>query len=170
MQAEEQCNEAAEKYYQSVLRYCARMMPGDLDGAQECTQEVFLLMVKKRDTLNFDQNIRAWLMETAYRTVMHYCTNRANQQKLFMACSDIIELFPADTDAESQSSPLDSLTDEELQLAAAYYEAPRGTRIALAAQYGLTLHQLYSRINSIRQKLRDSANVPETDESGESFV
>ena len=72
MNAYKLCENAAEKYHQAIYRYCLGLLNGDVSAAEDCTQEVFLLLLEKKDSLDFDVNIRGWLYASANRIVKDY--------------------------------------------------------------------------------------------------
>ena len=61
MRDDDLCVVLAEKYYQDIYRYCYAKLNYDENAAQDCTQEVFFVLVRKRDTLNLAGNMRVWL-------------------------------------------------------------------------------------------------------------
>lgn len=45
MNQDELCVIIAEKYYQPIYRYCYAKLNYDANAAQDCTQNVFLIMI-----------------------------------------------------------------------------------------------------------------------------
>ena len=138
------CRQIAAKYYGEILRYCHAQLPGDPQGAEDCTQEVFLILTKKRLQLELTERIRAWLYKTADRTVRNY---RRRERRHRHAPLDSIPLSDDGGLAPlTEASPLDSLTEDERRLLTVYYQSGSGSKQAVAAQFGLTLSALYSEI------------------------
>ena len=61
-----------QKYYAVILRYCRVRLHGDLQGAEDCTQEVFLVLHKKLKRLTELESILPWLYRTADREIKAY--------------------------------------------------------------------------------------------------
>ena len=153
MNADKLCEKAAEKYHRAIYMYCLGLLNGDVSAAEDCTQEVFLLLLEKKDSLDFDVNIRGWLYACANRIVKEYLKRERYRQSFI---SDI-ELFDAELVDPASSidseSVFDILTPEEKKLLEAYYSADYGNRTQIAPEFGLTVSQLYKRICSIRRKI-----------------
>ncbi len=150
-----QCNAAAEQYYQPLYRYCLLQLGGNLSAADDCVQETFLRMLEKKDTLDFTGNIRSWLYSTAYRVIKEYRLQNRRETELFPGDNDI-ELVPAEEEhasAEEAARLLSTLSDEEYRLLEAYYDSGHGSKAAVAKEYGMTLAQLYKRIQTLRLRL-----------------
>ena len=155
LKADKLCEKAAEKYHHAIYMYCLGLLNGDVSAAEDCTQEVFLLLLEKKDSLDFNVNIRGWLYACANRIVKDYRKRERYRQSFI---SDV-ELF--DIELVDPASPIDSdsifdiLTPEERKLLEAYYSADYGNRTQIANEFGLTASQLYKRICSIRSKLAE---------------
>lgn len=153
MNRKERCDQLIEDYYAEMLRYCRRLLNGDLSGAEDCTHEVFLRLLKKQSTLDLYGNIRGWLYAAADRVVKEYMRERMKMQAMLQY--DLTQI-PDDTAAEETQSErmLACLSDGERQLLLAYYGAENGSRMAVAAQYGMTPAQMYRKVHRLREKLR----------------
>lgn len=53
------------EHYKTVLKYCSKHLHGDIHAAEACTQEVFLLLYQKVNSLDMTKDIRPWLYRTA---------------------------------------------------------------------------------------------------------
>jgi len=153
------CRRIAKQYYAEILRYCRSLLHNDPQGAEDCTQEVFLILIQKKSMLFMDKRISTWLYKTADRVIKNY---RRRERKYAHESfdeeqfSDSIKL--SDDGGLSgllDDSPLDLLTDDERELIKAYYDRSSGTKQQIAARFGLTLSALYSEIHRIKTKLRD---------------
>lgn len=139
------------EYYETVFRYCRVRLNGDLHAAQDCTQEVFLVLHKKLKKLVDLDSILPWLYQTADREIKNY-------QRKHPAMIDIDEL--ADLAAPQQEdSPLDILDEEERKLVDLYYGG--ADKYAIAKNLGISLDVLYKRMHRIRKKLKE--NLDNTD-------
>lgn len=155
LEKDEQCTAAAERYYQPIYRYCLLQLGGDLSAADDCVQETFLRMLEKKDSLDFTGNIRSWLYSTAYRVIKEYRQQTRREQEM---CPDDldVELVSAEQEssgAEDAARLLRSLSDEEYRLLEAYYDSNHGSKAAVAREYGMTMPQLYKRIQTLRLRL-----------------
>ncbi len=143
-----------EQYYAEILRYCQNKLPNDIHGAEDCTQDVFLLLYQKRDEIDFNQNIRGWLYATADRIISNY--QKKQSRILQMLNIDLMEIEDRSSVSEQvfTSQMFESLPEDELELLKAYYGADKGERRDVAKKCNLTLAQLYKKLHMIRDKLR----------------
>ena len=149
-----QCAQISEQYYDEILRYCRTKLPDDEHGAEDCTQEVFLLLFEKRDALDFSGSIRGWLYAAADRILQNYGRKQSRIRQ--MLGFDLTEIEDRSAEPEFTAELFASLREDELELLKAYYGAGKGERRAVARNYGMTLAQLYKCIHAIREKLRKS--------------
>lgn len=70
-----------------VLRLALRYGGGDLDWAQDVTQDVLVALCTHFDDLDTQQDLRAWL----YRVVTNQCLSRLRRKSLWMR---IVRLLP----------------------------------------------------------------------------
>ena len=143
-----------KQFYAEILRYCQNKLPNDIHGAEDCTQDVFLLLYQKRDEIDFNQNIRGWLYATADRIISNY--QKKQSRILQMLSVDLTKIEDRSSDSEQAftSQTFACLSEDELELLKAYYGANKGERQDIAKRYNLTLAQLYKKIHVIRNKLR----------------
>lgn len=155
LEKDELCTAAAEKYYQPIYRYCLLQLGGNLSAADDCVQETFLRMLEKKDSLDFSGNIRSWLYSTAYRVIKEYRQQVRRESEM---CPDdldveLVSAEPESSGAEDAARLLSALSDEEYRLLEAYYDSSHGSKAAVAREYGLTMPQLYKRIQTLRLRL-----------------
>ena len=139
------------EYYETVFRYCRVRLNGDLHAAQDCTQEVFLVLHKKLKKLVDLDSILPWLYQTADREIKNY-------QRKHPAMIDIDEIVDLAA-PQQEDSPLDILDEEERKLVDLYYGGV--DKYAIAKNLGISLDVLYKRMHRIRQKLKE--NLGNTD-------
>ena len=163
LNADKLCVEASEKYYHPILRYCLTLLSGDLPAAEDCTQDVFVLMLEKKDSLDFQHNIRGWLYAAAERICKDYRKREARRLSHISGDLNTAEDVPAPAAFSDSDSVFDVLTTEEYQLLIAYYSEDYGKRRQLAASYQMTPAQLTKKIHSIRQKLGKEAKHEQDD-------
>lgn len=143
-----------KQFYAEILRYCQNKLPNDIHGAEDCTQDVFLLLYQKRDEIDFNQNIRGWLYASADRIISNY--QKKQSRILQMLSVDLTKIEDRSSDSEQAftSQTFACLSEDELELLKAYYGANKGERQDIAKRHNLTLAQLYKKIHAIRNKLR----------------
>lgn len=147
-----ECQCIVEQYYEKLFKYCCVRLR-ETFAAEECTQEVFLTMLKKQDTLDFQNNIRGWLYATADRVILAYQREKQRQYTeipLETALKIVDHRNPLESSGDIR---FDCLTDEEYQLLSEYYSMEGSELHGLAQRMGLTYSGLYKRIQRIRQKL-----------------
>ena len=138
-----------QKYYDNILNYCNMKLNHDIKAAEDCTQEVFLILAEKIDKLNLSISIQNWLYCIAKRRIKAYIHKHP-------PTVDIEELheMPDYSSELDKDSILDELTDDEKTLLKLYYGGEDKMKIASA--YGITLSALHSRIRNIRKKLKNN--------------
>ena len=72
MEHDDLCSILVETYYDAIYRYCYATLQFDEQAAQDCTQETFYLLVKKKAVLNLHGNMKVWLYKTADRVMRNY--------------------------------------------------------------------------------------------------
>lgn len=153
MYQDDLCMMIAEQYYQAIYRYCYGKLHFHTEAAQDCTQEVFLILIQKKERLDLSGNMKTWL----YKTADHVIRNYQRKEKKYQNSIPIDEIELADDSSFPENSAgmlLSCLTEAEYNLLIAYYDAAYGTRNELAAQYGMTLPALYMEINRLRNKVK----------------
>lgn len=153
MNQDELCVIIAEKYYQPIYRYCYSKLNYDVNAAQDCTQNVFLIMIQKKNRLNLSSNMQTWLYKTADRVIRNY----RRKEKKYREQIPIDEIELADhggLPGQESETPLDCLTEAESTLLYEYYEAAYGSRNKLAQQHNMTLYKLYKEIDRIKKKIK----------------
>lgn len=155
MQQNDPFDQIIERYYQAIYRYCYVRLGYDPHAADDCTQEVFLILLKKKRGLELTDGIGSWLYETADRVIKTYLRKQSRAPaQIDPDC--VADPMNALVNDHNQPSPMFSvLTAEEYDLLFAYYDSGYGDKKQLAERYGMTLLQLYKAIHNIRDKLRN---------------
>ena len=133
-------------------------MEYDVFAAEECTQDVFALLVEKQNILNLDRNIRGWLHAAADRICKDYRKKNAKRMTQLVSDPAAYEQIPDERQFPDAESIFDVLTEEEYHLLEAYYSEEYGCRGKLAATLGMSQRQLSKRIIAIRKKLKNAQN------------
>lgn len=143
-----------EANYESIYRFCYANLQYNSEAAKDCTQEVFLVLMQKQESLDITRPILPWLYETAKRVMMQYRRKHPALESL-----DTVRDIP-DERAEAAQDLIDLqsvLSAEEYSLLYEYYNTPVHNKKALAEQYGLSLSQLYNKIWRIKNKVKEQA-------------
>ena len=154
----QQVEQLTEQYYHEILRYCKSHFPGDIYAAEECTQEVFLLLLEKKDELDLSDNLRGWLHAAAERIILNYKRKTATRLSVEGEDLEKAESIPVELPDEMQSDAFAELSAEEYSLLIRYYET--NDRTWLAAKLGISMNTLYQRIHTIKNKLKRNKNSP----------
>lgn len=151
------CSAIIEKYYKSIYAYCYTQLNYSKFSADDCTQEVFMILLNKQHRLDLeDSNIKLWLYRTADNVIRTY--KRKNSRT---ADVDIDELvIPVENDFEVRADDkaevlLERLNTDERKIIEAYYSSEYGDKSKIAEKFGLTTNQLYKIIYNIKQKLKE---------------
>lgn len=158
MKQDDLCSTVIETYYESIYKYCFITLHYDRCAAQDCTQETFFILFRKRHLLDLNGNIRVWLYKTADRVMKNYIRKEKKYQ----------EQIPLDeTEIEDRRSLpgseltelLEALSPDERSMLLAYYEAEHGEHSLLASEYGLSVRALYKKIDRIKSKLKKATST-----------
>lgn len=136
-----------ESYYKEIFNYCHNRLYGDFHAAEDCTQEIMLVLHKKVNTLDMSKDIRPWLYSVADKEIKAY-----QRKKVDMV--DIETMAEQLSENPFESSILDVLTDDERQLMDDYLSG--ADRMKLAKKKNLTLGALYKRVSRIKEKILEN--------------
>lgn len=160
MKQDEQLTELIKEYYNDIYRFCYSRLGCNVQSAEDCTQEVFLILVQKYASLTSTEGIRTWLLRTSERVVCNYL--RKEKKHSHVQLEDVALSDDGGIVSLPLETPLDRLrkylTDEELRLLTDYYSAEYGNRKALAERYGMSIMDLYHKIESIKKQILDNHN------------
>lgn len=146
-------NKVIEQYYQSIYNYCYAKLNFNHANAEDCTQEVFLILMKKYERLNLSDNVKIWLYRTADNVIKAYRRKNMVSDKTL----DIDEIDIAvnnDFEIVDDNRIFDNISDEDYKLLEAYYSSEYGDKEEVASRFNLTIHNLYKRIHKIKSKLK----------------
>ena len=146
-----QIDQLIEKHYQSVYYYCAAKLR-DADAAKDCTQEVFLALVKKQNKLTKLEDIRPWLYRAADLAILEYRRKNAKycaveEEDLERMCETVMPEF-------SEDRLRNWLTEEEYTLIWQHYIGGFSMR-ELAKQFAVSEDAVKQRISRIRRRIAD---------------
>ena len=134
------------EYYEKILNFCYAKI-GNKQLAEDCTQEVFLVLSKKMHKLKLDTNITAWLYGTAKNEIKQ-CFRKNKKDNISIddlseipqKMSENIELFN------------EIVTDEEYIILENYYLNSEDIS-KLAEDTKISVSAMYQRIHRIKQKI-----------------
>ena len=145
----EVCEAIIEKYYSDIFKFCMNDLH-DKQAAEDCTQEVFLLLFQKREKLDFTEKLRSWLYDAALRICKNY---RKKHNPNTVNIDDYAEQIP-DTDKQMFLKEIyEVLGADDAEFYLEYSEADQGQRKKIAKKMGITVKALYRRADRIREKL-----------------
>ncbi len=102
---------------------------------------------KFNENINLDDNIRAWLYETARRKIKEYLRKNPDFEDL-TTVEEKTDQFQLMNETDS---PLDILSEEERKLLESYYM--KEDKNDIATNNNTSLNALYCKIKRIRKKL-----------------
>lgn len=145
------CEKIIREYYQIIYNYCYSQLAYDHFAADDCTQDVFLIFIRKHKRLDLGGNIKLWLYRTADYVIKSYVRKSKKCET-----ADIFEYDAAvenGFEIKCETTSLDALSQEEYRFIQEYYGTDSSGRAELAVRYGITVGALYKRIHSIKKKL-----------------
>ena len=158
MKQDELCTAVIETYYESIYKYCFVTLHYDKCAAQDCTQETFFLLYRKRQLLDLHGNIRVWLYKTADRVMKNYIRKERKYQEQIPL--DAVEIADsAQPFFAEENELLSALSPDERSFLLDYYEAGYGGHSLLASGYGMTIRAMYKKIERIKNKLKKATST-----------
>jgi RNA polymerase sigma factor (sigma-70 family) len=173
-------NGIVNRYYEKILKFCVYALGGSQSAAEDCVQDIFLILYENMGRLKDYDKIGGWLYKTAGNVSKQYAASLRKERKRFAAS------FPASTtgdgDKEAPFGSLDSIaaagrvkTEEEQiaeEKAVSRAAAEIGKRLTpkdeqilslafrekhplkeVAARLGISLSAAKSRASRLRQKI-----------------
>lgn len=75
-------NDIVTKYRDELLKYCANKVLNDHFAAEEITNDVFVIMYQKWNTIRFT-GTKTWLIKTANYRILNYFRNKNYEDSLY---------------------------------------------------------------------------------------
>ncbi len=147
----ETCEMVINRFYNDVYNFCLSRLKNTY-AAEDCTQEVFLTLFRKRGRLDFSEKFRSWLYSTADRICKNYIKKNGN---ITADIDDYADVIPDNsTDGTPFSKEIYEILDkEDADLLLEYIESDFGQRKQIAERLGITTKALYGRMDRLRQKV-----------------
>jgi RNA polymerase sigma factor (sigma-70 family) len=73
------------RYYEKILKFCCYALGGNMGSAEDCTQDIFLILYENMDRLKDYDKIGGWLYKTAGHLSKQYAASLRKERKLFAA-------------------------------------------------------------------------------------
>jgi RNA polymerase sigma-70 factor (ECF subfamily) len=164
------------RYYEKILKFCVYTLSGNRSAAEDCTQDIFLILYENMGRLKDYDKIGGWLYKTAGNISKQYAASLRKERKRFTASVsetgggetsfDSIDQIAAEKSIKSEKEQI----AEEKALARAAAEigkrlGPRDEQILrlafrekhplkeVAARLGISLSAAKSRASRLRQKI-----------------
>lgn len=151
----ETCGLLFQKYHKYVYKFCLKQLKNAY-SAEDCTQEVFMIMLRKKNGIKLSKNLSSWLCETSKFVCKEYV--RDNPTKF----DDVDEYAETISDTSvSVEKPLydeiyEFLDKEEADLFLEYINADSDERRKMAGRIGITSNALCKRIKKIKYKIQEN--------------
>lgn len=150
----ETCEILFRKYHNYVYNYCLKYLK-NFNAAEDCTQEVFMIMLKKKNKIVLSENLLSWLYETSKRVCKKYLSKNLNN---FVDVDDYAETI-SDKNASVEKTLSDEIYElldkEDSDLLFEYINADCNERQEMAEHLGITSNALCKRIIRIKRKVKE---------------
>jgi RNA polymerase sigma factor (sigma-70 family) len=172
--SDETFNTIVKAYYEKILAYCSYFLKGN--RAEDCTQDIFLILYNSLYKLRDYEKIGPWLYKTAGNITKQYmAVQRKERKKIISLVEEGTENFSAppeglvyeDTygDPETEEAKIRSCTESimgqlkegELAVWTLAFRDKLSIR-AVAAALAISESAAKSRINRLRHKILDLAH------------
>jgi RNA polymerase sigma-70 factor (ECF subfamily) len=161
-------NAIVKRYYEKILKFCVYALGGSRSAAEDCAQDIFLILYENMGKLKDYDKIGGWLYKTAGNISKQYAASLRKERKMFAAPS------PASLDniaARGNIKSEEARIAEEKAIARAAAEigkrfTPKDEQILslafrqkhplkeVAARLGISLSAAKSRASRLRHKIR----------------
>jgi RNA polymerase sigma-70 factor (ECF subfamily) len=95
-------NGIVKRYYERILKFCIYALGGNRSAAEDCTQDIFLILYENMERLRDYDKIGGWLYKTAGNISKRYAASLRKERKRIAAS------FPASTNGGGET-PLGSI-------------------------------------------------------------
>lgn len=144
--------EIANKYYNDIYKYCYYKLGYHREDAEECTQEVFMILLIKWKSLSSHENIRGWLYRVADNVMRNY-SRKSYKYKSELSVLEDISLNIKYNEYDGAFDILSILTIAERNLLKECY-LDKATAKELSDKYKISENAIYVKIHRIKIKLK----------------
>jgi RNA polymerase sigma-70 factor (ECF subfamily) len=74
-----------KRYYERILKFCAYTLGGSQSAAEDCTQDIFLILYERMPALKDYDKIGGWLYKTAGNISKQYAASLRKERAKFAA-------------------------------------------------------------------------------------
>lgn len=153
----EKLRSICENYYGDVYRFSLHFLR-DSEKAADITQETFLLLIDKADFLS-DENLKSWLLSTAYNKTKNLRKTAQNELQLFAGEEEpessgtvIEDELVRENILRYSHEAISSLNEKEKQLYFLRYRDNLSCR-EISQMLGESENNVYVRIHRLREKV-----------------
>jgi RNA polymerase sigma-70 factor (ECF subfamily) len=173
-------NGIVNRYYEKILKFCVYMLGGNRSAAEDCAQDIFLILYENMARLKDYDKIGGWLYKTAGNISRQYAASLRKERKRFTAPFPVSESGDGETLIDTIAA-VNSIRSEEERIAEekalARAAAEIGKRLKpgdeqilelafrqkhplkeVAARLNISLSAAKSRASRLRQKISALAN------------
>jgi RNA polymerase sigma-70 factor (ECF subfamily) len=169
-------NGIVKGYYEKILKFCAYALGGNMSFAEDCTQDIFLILYENMAQLRDYDKIGGWLYKTADNISKQYAASLRKERKRFAVpfvnYGDeespvnriIAKKITSEEDRIAEETAIDRATGEIQKRLKPFDE--RVLELAfqkkyplkeMAARLNISLSAAKSRVSRLRQKISDLA-------------
>lgn len=156
--------EIIKRYYTNIYNLCLFKLSYDKADAENCTQEIFIVLINKWEKVQ-NKNIYPWLLKTTHYTIKNYQRKKKTYDKV-VSLQDCIELPSDDGEVidlvisdgeieEYKQRILAELSSDERELYKAYFE-DKLSYAQIAEKMGLKYATVQARTIKLKNKLTES--------------
>ena len=168
-------NGIVKRYYERILKFCAYALGGNRSAAEDCTQDIFLILYENMERLRDYDKIGGWLYKTAGNISKQYAASLRKERAKFAAPFSAFEGGGGETPLDNIAVDNRVKTEEERiaeEKALARAAAEIGKRLTpkdgqilelafrqkyplkeVAARLNISLSAAKSRASRLRQKI-----------------
>ena len=77
-------NGIVNRYYEKILKFCAYTLGGNRSAAEDCTQDIFLILYENMGRLKDYDKIGGWLYKTAGNISKQYAASLRKERAVFV--------------------------------------------------------------------------------------
>lgn len=151
----ETCAILFRKYHNYVYDFCLTYLK-NMHAAEDCTQEVFMIMLKKKNKINISDKLLSWFHETSKRVCKKYIKKNPT---VFVDVDEYAEtIYDKYTFVEKSlyDEIYDSIDKEDAKLLFEYINADCNERRKMAERMGITTNALCKRIKRIKCNVQEN--------------
>lgn len=151
----ETCGALFQTYHDKVYNFCFKYLK-NIQATEDCTQEVFMIMLKKKNKINLSENLTSWFYETSKRVCKQYISKNSNKFANVDDYAEIIFDVNATVEKPLYDEIYEFLDKEDADMLFEYINANSNERRKMAERLGITSNALCKRIKRIKCKVQQN--------------